>query len=222
MSLRIGFDMDGVLADFAGAYRAVEERLFGSAATRDIERPDEQAGREQEPASRGRRRRDDVWAAIRETEDFWETLAPAHPEAVARMHEMSMRHRWEVFFITQRPATAGGTVQRQTQRWLVQHGFELPSVLVINGPRGAAAGALGLDYLVDDTPANCVDVKADSSAKPILIVDDQDLLAIASARRLGIGTAPHVGAALDILEQTSTAGANPTILKQLASLVGWK
>ena len=69
-----------------------------------------------------------------------------------------LRHRWEVFFITQRPFTDGETVQRQTQRWLVAQGFDLPSVLVLRGSRGAAAAALGLDYHVDDRPQNCVDV----------------------------------------------------------------
>lgn len=44
---------------------------------------------------------------------------------------MMLRHPWEVFFITQRPATEGETVQRQTQKWLVQQGFDLPSVIVI-------------------------------------------------------------------------------------------
>lgn len=30
MPLRVGFDMDGVLADFASAYREIETRLFES------------------------------------------------------------------------------------------------------------------------------------------------------------------------------------------------
>ena len=58
---------------------------------------------------------------------------------------MMLRRGLEVFFITQRPATVGQTVQRQTQYWLRQQGFDLPSVLVISGSRGAAAGALRLD-----------------------------------------------------------------------------
>jgi len=29
--MRIGFDMDGVLADFSAAYHGVEDRLFGKA-----------------------------------------------------------------------------------------------------------------------------------------------------------------------------------------------
>jgi FMN phosphatase YigB (HAD superfamily) len=220
MRLRIGFDMDGVLADFAGAYHAVERRLFGIPERTTVENP-ETVGDDEPPAPSGRRT-DAVWQVIRETPDFWQTLDPTEPDAVQRIHEMAMRHRWEVFFITQRPATLGETVQRQTQRWLARHGFDLPSVLVINGPRGAAAGALRLDYHVDDSPSNCIDVKCESPAKPILIVEDDDLLSIASARRLGIGTAPAIGHALDILEQASQSRDQPGILQQLAALVGWK
>jgi hypothetical protein len=133
-----------------------------------------------------------------------------------------LRHRWEVFFITQRPRTDGETVQRQTQRWLVEQGFDLPSVLVLGGSRGAAAGALRLNYHVDDSPQNCVDVISDSRAKPILVIDRNDETTVASARKLGIGTVPAIGAALDILEQASTLRSQPGLLARLASMVGWK
>jgi 5' nucleotidase, deoxy (Pyrimidine), cytosolic type C protein (NT5C) len=224
MTHRIGFDMDGVLADFATAYRAIETRLYGPVEPVGIDNPEEVASEEdgEREAPVPSRRRDGIWAAIRETPDFWQTLAPIDSGAVRRIHEMTLRHRWETFFITQRPATEGATVQRQTQQWLVAQGFDLPSVLVINGSRGAAAGALQLDYLVDDSPTNCVDVKADSRANPILIVEDDDPVEIASARRLGIGTANSIAAALDILEQASIARAKPGVLRQLAQLVGWK
>jgi hypothetical protein len=223
-SLRLGFDMDGVLADFGAAYREVELRLFGPAEPARIGNPEEVGDAEKPDGTPvpARRRRDAVWAAIRDTPDFWQALAPIEKDAVRRIHALTLQHRWEVFFITQRPATDGDTVQRQTQRWLVAQGFDLPSVLVINGPRGAAAGALSLDYHVDDSPTNCVDVKSESSANPILIVEDDDLVAIASARRVGIGTASGIGAALDILEQATAARARPGVLKQLAQMVGWK
>jgi hypothetical protein len=91
------------------------------------------------------------------------------------------------FFITQRPATRGETVQRQTQRWLVEHEFDLPRVLVLAGSRGAAAGALGLDYHADDSAKNCLDVIAESRAKPILVLPDRDDSAIARAREWGSG-----------------------------------
>ena len=133
-----------------------------------------------------------------------------------------LRHRWEVFFITQRPLTEGETVQRQTQRWLVAQGFDLPSVLVLHGSRGAAAAALRLDYHVDDRPQNCIDVAADSEAKTILIVSESNHTAIASARKLGIGVAHRISDALDILDQATLAQTNPSLFRRIAQMVGWK
>ena len=226
MPLRIGFDMDGVLADFAAAYLHIEANLFGPAARSTPRHPEKQAEDAESPEAGEerplRRRNDTVWRAIRATQDFWTTLQPTEPGAVQRIHELMLHHRWEVFFITQRPATDGDTVQRQTQKWLVAQGFDLPSVLVIHGSRGAAAGALKLDYHVDDSPANCVDVKSESGANPILIVPDGDRVAVASARRLGIGSARSIGEGLDILEQATKIQSQPKLLGRLAALVGWR
>lgn len=230
MPLRIGFDMDGVLADFGSAFHDVETRLFGAGATFEEAQPEQEEERqaaashqEAVEASRAdRRRRDKVWRAIESTPDFWATLAPLDPTAVRRIHELMIRHQWEVFFITQRPKTEGETVQRQTQRWLVAQGFDLPSVLVLGGSRGAAANALRLNYHVDDSTQNCLDVISESRAKPLLIVPHQDDATIASARKLGIGTAPSVGACLTILEEATLAQTQPGLLQRIAAMVGWK
>jgi hypothetical protein len=226
MTLRIGFDMDGVLADFASAYRDVETQLFGSAMTGRAADPaeEEAAQAAPEPSTRReeRRRRDAVWRQIRSTPDFWTTLAPIRDIAVRQIHEMALKYRWEVFFITQRPATAGDTVQRQTQRWLVKQGVDLPSVLVIAGSRGAAAGALRLDYHVDDSAQNCLDVLSDSRARPILVVPPGDALTARNARRLGIGVAASIDECLHILAEASASGGDPGILGRLASIVGWR
>ena len=115
--------------------------------------------------------RDRVWRAIESTPNFWTTLKPLENGAVERLYQLTGEHNWEVFFITQRPATAGGTVQWQTHKWLVEQGFLMPSVIPLSGGRGKAAAALRLDYLVDDTPQNCVDVLSDSSTRAILLVD---------------------------------------------------
>ena len=241
MPLRIGFDLDGTLANFADAFHAVEVTLFGADAHTDAGQPEKE--REEDPTSaegdaerrsgddrrktqraarEGRRRRDAIWTAIRETPNFWTHLEPLDPEAVRRIHEMTLRHKWEVFFITQRPYTDGDTVQRQTQRWLVTQGFDMPSVLVIGGSRGAAAAALRLDYHVDDSPQNCLDVLAESGAKPILLVASDDEATVQPARKLKIGTARTIDAALDILEHATLARTNPSLLDRLATLVGWR
>jgi hypothetical protein len=239
--LRVAFDMDGTLADFRGAYAEIEERLF--AAPVALEQKPAPETREQEqnedaatPAAAGEPTRppaskrrsvsadehETVWRAIESTPDFWMTLKPLEPGVVSRLHELTLAHNWEVFFITQRPRTAGRTVQLQTQHWLIEHGFPTPSVIPIAGGRGRAAAALRLDYLVDDTPQNCVDVLADSYARAILLVDSDDAIAESSARRLGIGTAHTVLEVLDLLVQATEARTNPSLFEKLRKLVGWR
>ena len=225
MPLRIGFDLDGVLADFASAFHAVEVRLFGAEVTSapddEDERPSADAAGGSTPP-RDKSRRDAVWQQIVATEDFWTTLQPIDPAVVRRIHDLMLRHGWEVVFITQRPATRGDTVQRQTQRWLVAQGFDLPSVLVIAGSRGAAAGALRLDYLVDDSATNCLDVLSDSRARPILIVGAPDSPTARRARSLDIAVAGSVREALDSLAQISSASGKPGLVQRLAAAVGWQ
>jgi hypothetical protein len=233
MAVRIGFDMDGVLADFATAFHEVEVRLFGPTSSVNAESPEVEAEHEEQAAARAanegptpresRRRRDAIWAAIHSTPDFWATLKPLDPGAVRRIHEMMLRHRWEVFFITQRPSTSGQTVQRQTQQWLREQGFDLPSVLVISGSRGAAAGALRLNYHVDDLPQNCLDVASDSRARPILIVPEPDEITEKSARRLRIGVARSIGEALDSLEQAMSSGKvdSSSLFGKLSKIAGF-
>ncbi len=180
-------------------------------------------GATEAPTSRQTRRRHDaIWAAIRATPNFWRALKPIDEGAVARIHSLMLQHRWEVFFITQRPATQGDTVQRQTQHWLVEQGFDLPSVLVLGGSRGAAAGALRLNYHVDDSSQNCIDVVSESKARPILIVPGAEDQTVASARRLGIASARSIGECLDTLEEATTVHTQPGLLARIATLVGWK
>ena len=99
----------------------------------------------------------------------------------------------------------------------------MPSVLVISGSRGAAAGALRLDFHVDDSPQNCLDVVSESRARPILIVPEPDEVTESSAKRLRIGVARSIGQALDMLERAAApAREAPRLLDRLSRIVGLK
>lgn len=166
--VRIAFDLDGVLADFAGGRRAT---VCGIAID-----------------------------PLRFTRDFWTTLAPLDPAVIPRLQKWAVARGWDIFFLTQRPPTRGDSVQRQTQRWLVQHGFDLPSVIVHNSSRGRLAAALDLDVLVDDTVRHCVDVVSESQAHAILVLPDPDPAAEENARRLGIAVCRNAAASLTVIE----------------------
>ena len=206
MPLRVAFDLDGVLADFGGAFDRIADRLFPPGRAEGADTAGEEADDEGEPAEPPaarvrltRRRQNRVWKEIRATRDFWRSLDPLDPAVVRRIQECALQRGWEVFFVTQRPATAGDTVQRQTQRWLAAQGFEQPSVIVHSGSRGRLAAALELDYLVDDTIGHCVDAVSESDATAILVTPDEDAAIEAGAKRLGIVVCRDAANSLDAL-----------------------
>ena len=193
--MRVAFDLDGVLADFAGAYDAIARRRLPPPANSvlGLSKADSPAGATS-PALERR-----VWRDIQSTENFWTTLEPLEPELIAAIHDRVVRDGWDTFFVTQRPATAGESVQRQTQHWLVQQGFSLPAVIAHRSSRGRLAAALELDFLVDDTVAHCVDVLDLSRTKPILVCRQPDPVAETNAKRLGIATCRSAAEALHII-----------------------
>jgi hypothetical protein len=213
MMFKIGFDVDGVLADFSTSFREVEAQLFAVPHAREMR---------ESAAADLYRRHEAVWQQIRATPNFWTTLKALDSGAVGRLHGLMLQHRWEVVFVTQRPETEGDTVQRQTQRWLIDHGFDLPSVVVISGSRGMAARALRLNYHVDDNEQHCQDVVTDSKAKSILVVAAEGATDYGEARKRGIGIAGSIGECLDMLDRASALSKTPSLLGRIAGLIGWR
>ncbi len=188
--LRVACDLDGTLADLSSAYRKVEERVHGD--------------------SDGL-----VWDEIRSIENFWVGLDPVEPGIVRRLFELSKRAKWELLFVTQRPGTSGDSVQRQTQQWLVNQGFESPSVVTVPGSRGRAAHALDLDFLIDDLPRNCIDVASESRCRPLLVARNPNQETEQAAARFKISIVHSVSDALDIIE------ANTPQLRETARSQSW-
>lgn len=193
MSLRIGIDVDGVLANFREAFHQAA-RACGSRAVVDPDDPKSAHSLEGKDVRR-------VWEYVAKTPNWWMTLAPYEPEEIARLYSLTRAAAWEVFFLTNRPASAGDTVQFQTQWWIERHGFYLPAVLTVPGSRGEIANGLRLDLIIDDLVMNCVDVVGASTAKALLLLRTGDTTTQKHATDRGIGVVPTFHDALGIVER---------------------
>jgi len=243
MSLRIAFDLDGVLADMDGALVREAEAVFGEQIVRALEAdaasPESQSetpvaegappepGDSHPPVAKLRmtsRQERTLWRHVATVENFWETLQETEPGIVARLAKTAAERRWEIIFLTKRPKTLGATAQIQSQRWLASKGFPLPSVFVVRGSRGRIAASLDIDVVVDDRPENCLDVTIDSKARPILVWRDDEKTLPAGARRLGIGTVRSVGDCLEILTTLDEHNSqqDPTLLARVKKMLGLK
>jgi hypothetical protein len=193
MSLRIGIDIDGVLADFRTAFRKASKSSLGH----DI---DEQTDPKQSE-SLGAKDVKRVWEQIGRTANWWMTLQPYEPDQVARLYSLTRASGWEVFFLTNRPASAGDTVQFQTQWWIERLGFYLPAVLTVPGSRGEVANGLRLDLVIDDLMLNCIEVVSGSTAKALLLLRNGDKVAEKHAIDRGIGVVTNLAEALVVIER---------------------
>jgi hypothetical protein len=173
VSLRLACDLDGVLADMESALVREARKLFAEGGEPDPSDPEADGASEGDalPSSirLTPRQERQLWRHVGALEGFWESLGEIEAGSVARLAAAARDRRWEVLFLTKRPEGAGLTAQLQSQRWLEAHGFELPSVFVLQGSRGRVADALGLEVVIDDRPENCVDVVMDSQARAVLV-----------------------------------------------------
>jgi hypothetical protein len=250
MPLRIGFDLDGVLADMEAELIRQAELVFGEAATRPPPEPAADVPSSPAPAagespgeiaagttkgadvvpdtippvltlSLTSRQQRRLWRHVETINNFWETLEEIEPGVIRRLATLATDRRWEIIFLTKRPQGAGATAQLQSQRWLESKGFKLPSVFVVQKSRGRIAAALDLDIVVDDRPENCLDVVVDSKARAILVCRDNQQVVPVAAKRLGIGVVRSMDACLDILTGLG-AEAQPGVLNRVMRLLGLK
>jgi hypothetical protein len=194
MALRVAFDVDGVLADFRTAFRAVTARASPGGSGRQ----GGSAAQAETPLSPEDVKR--VWDHIARTSNWWMELGAYEPEQIARLYGLTRAAGWEVFFLTKRPPSAGDSVQFQTQWWIERSGFYLPAVLTVPGSRGDVANALRLDLIVDDQLINCVEVVSSSPTKAILVQRAQDDVVREHATSRGIGVVSTLAEAITVLE----------------------
>jgi hypothetical protein len=249
MPLRVGFDLDGTVADMFSALRSEAVKLFGEEVLRQVPPPAagsrEPAAKRREPAAEGAaqalakkaadesakpeddqspvmqelhltsRQQSQLWDHVKKVENFWTTLPELEPGIISRIARTAQDRRWEVIFLTTRPATAGDLVQLQSQQWLSAHGFQFPSVFVVHRSRGRIADALHLDAFVDDRPENCLDIAVESKAKVILVWHGDSKDVPAGAKRLGVRPVSTISEALGLLEQLDDIRNQPGLMRTI-------
>ena len=211
MSLRIGVDVDGVLANFRAAFHTAAMECL----RRDIEEPEDPKS----PQALLEKDVNRVWEWVAKTTNWWMELEPYEPDQIARLYRMARAGRWEVFFLTNRPPSAGDTVQFQTQWWIERQGFYLPAVLTVPGSRGEIANAMRLDLVIDDLSMNCVEVVSASPAKALLLLRDSNPTAEQHATSRGIGVVHNLSEAIGVLERLHDL--LPTRRGRLLRLADW-
>lgn len=169
--MRIGFDIDGVLAEFIPAYQTLWIKHSGGV---DLFHPNDVLDPPcwDWPQFRGYSPdlMKPVWDEIKSDPTFWLNLQPERSGACGTLATMlkTLERNHEVYFITSR---SGIRVKRQTEIWLYDHLVYpmrapgvYPSVLIVgHRVKGQVAKALNLDAYIDDNFDNVHDCATQSS-----------------------------------------------------------
>src|SRR5215213_8811991 len=257
MPLRVGFDLDGTVADMYSALHREALKLFGENGLKNASLSTDPSLRQGRPTSEKAvaapssaavaadtlankakdksaqpdddaasnlamqelhltaRQQIQLWDHVKKIENFWSTLPELEPGIISRIAKTALARRWEVIFLTTRPSTAGELVQMQSQRWLEAHGFQYPSVYVVQRSRGKIADALALDAFVDDRPENCLDIAVESKAKVILVWHGNMADVPAGAKRLGVQPVSTISEALTLLERLDDVRNQPSLFRSI-------
>lgn len=162
---RLGFDLDGVIVNFARAY----EDLIVEQAGVDLfpeHRPDPPVWNWPEFYGYTHEQTKDAWKVIDTHPFFWSRLKPL--PAVRHLRALEEDH--DLYFITHRQR--GVRVKQQTEGWLHTYGVKHPTVLLADGDgKGPIARGLKLHFYIDDKLENAVEVAEHHPGCQVYLLD---------------------------------------------------
>lgn len=150
--MRIGVDLDDVLANFVEAFVNLAHETYGRPEKGKLPVDWEWSNMGLSPEEIN-----NLWVIIKSTPFFWQDLDRAEGVSHHLLKALDQEH--ELFFITARVPTGGDTVKNQSADWLTAYGVRYPTVLV-EADKGPLAAALKLEAFIDDRPKNIIEIKA--------------------------------------------------------------
>ena len=205
MTKNIGFDLDGILANFHFGFSQVANRLFGSPIVEDInEVKAYRWGDWGYPLDK--KQHNKVWREIDENvPSFWFNLSPLVENAIFHRMKIMESNGYNFFFITSRKNTAGRSALDQTKAW-IESCTALRSFSVIPSHRkGGILDRAEIDYFIDDLPENIIEASIEApKCKSFLLVRPYNSYAIdfimKSHKFKNIQIVYNVSTFLDIIE----------------------
>ena len=155
--MNIGFDLDGVLANFHYGFSKVANKLFGSPIVEDIN--EVRAYRwEDWGYPLDKKQHNKVWREIdSNTNDFWLDLQPLVENTIFERMKKMEKENCNFFFITSRKNTAGKSALSQTKDW-IESCTALKNFSVIPSHRkGGILARAEIDFFIDDLPENVIE-----------------------------------------------------------------
>lgn len=157
--MKIGIDVDGVLADFVEGFRPLARRVTGKPCEGDQKLWDfNDWGLTEEDIST-------CWNHLKNTANFWMDLNP-YPDAYL-VTPLSKDHT--LYFITTRVPTKGSSVEYQTAAWIYTYFGILYPTVIVTKHKGRVARALELDAFIDDKKENLYNIAYRSPSTKLYI-----------------------------------------------------
>lgn len=151
--IRVGIDLDGVVADFIDSYTSFCRQNYGKEAFTTVNNPfsrynlmPEYHGSQEEFSK--------MYNAWKGQRNVYETIPAINQDDMRDLRIMSEnKATFNIAFLTARDEASKGSdhTQLQSSRWLYDRGISSPAVFVAKDKR-KLCDELELDYLLDDDP----------------------------------------------------------------------
>lgn len=196
--IRIGIDVDCVLAEFRSSFAQCAKDMFGKPENVNMPWTDWNMA---ERFGLTGHQYGQVWERVQSTPNWWEDRPEVEKNygATEYLYLLTKDRVINPFFMTARKETkAGDPIAIQTSRWLQKHGFETPAVICASD-KNLLAYALHLDAFLDDRFENCRDVKLAGVKKVFMQVEANSIQHIPECGVLGITPVANVYESIEML-----------------------